>query len=394
MKALVNHEGLHCANCGTPMQGNFCHACGQSIHSVLKPVHHMLEDTMDLVLHVDARVVHTLPPLLLRPGFLTLEYFAGRRVRYIAPFRLMFVLCLLAFFVSHFVIDRVTPPYLVSEHGPVETGTFDDGEIHVASFRQANTPTEVKQALQHELDRLQPSPAAPAMATAALQLARRNLRHQANLRLQALDAKPRPAAESVTSSEQASPLSQHWDARQHPIAIRWLPDFANRRLQQMALRLHANLDALSSDNGTSRQQAIERIKAGIFGVLPQAMFVLMPIFALLLKLLYLFRRRLYMEHLIVALHSHAFLFFSLLLGMLLHLLIGWLTPHAAWLATPLGWLESALWIWAPIYLLLMQKRIYRQGWPLTVAKYLTVGWCYCWLLATVVAFAAILGLAH
>lgn len=45
------------------------------------------------------------------------------------------------------------------------------------------------------------------------------------------------------------------------------------------------------------------------------MFVLMPMFALLLKLVDLFHRRLYMEHLIVALHRCAFLFPSLLPGM-------------------------------------------------------------------------------
>ena len=80
------------------MQGEYCHACGQSIHSVIKPIHGMLEDTLDIVFHVDGRVLHTLPPLFARPGFLTLEYFSGWRVRYIAPFRLMFVLSLLAFF--------------------------------------------------------------------------------------------------------------------------------------------------------------------------------------------------------------------------------------------------------------------------------------------------------
>ena len=39
----------------------------------------------------------------------------------------------------------------------------------------------------------------------------------------------------------------------------------------------------------------------------------MPLFALLLKIFYIFKRRLYMEHLIVALHSHSFIFLSLLL---------------------------------------------------------------------------------
>lgn len=51
---------------------------------------------------------------------------------------------------------------------------------------------------------------------------------------------------------------------------------------------------------------------GVFGKLPGAMLVLLPIYALLLKLFYVFKRRIHMEHLIVVLHSHAFLFLWLL----------------------------------------------------------------------------------
>lgn len=47
MKQLSSYEGLHCANCGVPMHGEYCHACGQSIHSVLKPIHGLLEETVE-----------------------------------------------------------------------------------------------------------------------------------------------------------------------------------------------------------------------------------------------------------------------------------------------------------------------------------------------------------
>jgi hypothetical protein len=104
--------------------------------------------------------------------------------------------------------------------------------------------------------------------------------------------------------------------------------------------------------------------------LPQTMFVLIPIFAAMLALFYVFRRRLYMEHLIVALHSHAFMFLSLLLILLAGMLSTWLKPHGAWMAITLGWVEILLIWWIPIYLLIMQKRVYRQGWPMTVLKYL------------------------
>src|ERR1700733_9677228 len=136
MKPLTSHEGLHCANCGVPMQGEFGPACGQSMHSVLKPVHGMLEETVETLLHIDGRIVHTVPPLLLKPGFLALEYFSGRRVRYIAPFRLMFVLCLLALFVCHLRIENMNTQ--------INLGTNSTVKAIDNPFNAATTPAAVK----------------------------------------------------------------------------------------------------------------------------------------------------------------------------------------------------------------------------------------------------------
>ena len=71
MKQLSNLENVNCANCGAVMHGEFCHDCGQSIHTVLRPLHGMIGETLETVLDIDGRIVHTLPPLLLKPGFLT-----------------------------------------------------------------------------------------------------------------------------------------------------------------------------------------------------------------------------------------------------------------------------------------------------------------------------------
>src|SRR5579859_2675176 len=132
-KDIVQFEGVHCTNCSTPMQGEFCHECGQSIHTVLRPMHHMVEDTLDMVLHVDGRVIHTIPPLFLRPGFLTLEYFSGRRQRYVAPFRLMFVLALLAFFVCHLVVGNAD----LLHYGP-------GSSVGTGEFAKDNSPEAVR----------------------------------------------------------------------------------------------------------------------------------------------------------------------------------------------------------------------------------------------------------
>ena len=50
----------------------------------------------------------------------------------------------------------------------------------------------------------------------------------------------------------------------------------------------------------------------------------------------------------------------LLVVIVLDLLRSWLAPHAAWLGDLLGFLHAAAWLWVPVYLFVMQKRIYRQ----------------------------------
>lgn len=394
MNELTEAGKLYCANCATPLEGEFCHHCGQSVHSVLKPVHHMLEDGMDMFLHVDGRILHTLPPLLGKPGFLTLEYFAGRRQRYVAPFRVMFVLCLLAFFAAHLAVGE----------RPMVFGS-DDVRVETDSFKKARTPAEVDQALKRELANLQPVrdlPAVGKIAAPDIDAAERKLRQAAAKRRAELGDKSvvlMGRSASDESSGGSSPATNEAPddpvklIAEKPVHIGWLPDFVNRRLTHGAQRLSDNIEALGS-GGERAADAQERLISQLFSALPQTMLLLLPLFAVLLKLFYVFRRRLYMEHLIVALHSHAFLFLALLLVVLLTVLKGWLQPHAAWIADGVGWIRLGLLLWMPVYLLLMQKRVYRQGWPMTVFKYLLVGYCYSFLLGLVLAVGFVWTLAH
>lgn len=401
MKQLSNYEGQHCANCGTPMQGEFCYRCGQSIHSAIKPIHGMLEDTIDIIFNVDHRVVHTIPPLLFKPGFLTLEYFSGRCVRYIAPFRLMFLLSIIAFFVIHLRLDAITDKIDMRSHGPtIELGNeFDD----------ADSASEVRDTLRdklRELDKARHNAFLPPAALASMDVAAQKIRVEANQRLVKLGAAPMSAASlaappTSASSSAAAPGDsgtsddKSWDEQKmSPVHIGWLPQIVNANLTLMGQHALANWRTIKHGDAAAREDAKQRLIGSFFGVLPPTMFVLMPIFALLLKLFYVLKRRLYVEHLIVVLHSHAFLFLNLTLGVLIEMLKTWIKPHVPWLATPIGWIYAALWLWAPIYLLIMQKRVYRQGWPMTTVKYLLVGWCYLVMLLCALTIAGLLSLTY
>ncbi|GLQ48120.1 hypothetical protein GCM10007862_31710 [Dyella lipolytica] len=389
MKELTSFEGVHCANCSTPLEGEYCHHCGQSVHSVLRPVHGLFEEFFETFLHIDGRILHTLPPLLLKPGFLTLEYFSGRRVRYIAPFRLMFVLCLMSFFVMHLAAN-VIAHRIEQKHAHVVL--LDNGN----DFAQAQTPKQVNDLLERKLSGLDAARQLgnPNVVT-QVDNAERKLREQANDRLTQLGAAP---ANASTAPGKPSGLAQNDDSDMDmpvpQVQISWLPDIAKQRLTELFQGIRDNIQTYRHGSPTARQEAEQRMITGVFGALPGTMLVLIPVFALLLALVYLFKRRLYMEHLIVALHSHAFLFLSLLLIFLAGMLSTWLKPHAAWVGYAMGVIQAPLMIWIPTYLLIMQKRIYRQGWVMTLVKFFFIAWCYCWLLGYALLIAAVLGMAH
>jgi hypothetical protein len=105
-----------------------------------------------------------------------------------------------------------------------------------------------------------------------------------------------------------------------------------------------------------QEQALALGKNTFFAYVPYAMFCLMPVFALYLKLLYLRSGRSYGEHMLFALHANAFAF--LLLGVILSL--------------PFGWLAIAPLIWLLAYLPVAMQRVYGGGKLATVVRWLVL----------------------
>src|SRR5262249_28834528 len=76
----------------------FCGACGQRLEAPVHTLWHFTHVAAEDLTHADSRLWRTLGALVLRPGFLTAEFLAGRRARYLPPLRLYLVVSL-AFFV-------------------------------------------------------------------------------------------------------------------------------------------------------------------------------------------------------------------------------------------------------------------------------------------------------
>ncbi len=365
---------LVCGNCGTELLGETCYRCGQPTKGLVRQFSSIMGDFLDTVLNIDARVFRTIGPLIFKPGYLTQEYFSGRRIRFVSPVRLFFFLAVLTFLFAQFSLPD-----------DIGSGKNDDlvqvnaGGDKIDSAKTVEAVEKARRRSLKELDEAKAETKNIPMVGAALEQARNEVNKKADARIEVLTkgktpakttkpTPPRPLPDGTfVEPEEGGHISfngEVWDAKRNPIKVSWLPDATNRWLNSLAQR--------AENNGKRVDKDPKVIIEAVLSSLPMTLFLMLPVFALLLKLMFIFKRRLYMEHLIVALHSHAFLMLAILLLILFNDISAWLEAYA-WVTVPLGILTAVLWIWMPIYLFLMQKRVYQQGWILTFIKYAIIG---------------------
>lgn len=87
-----------CPNCKNDHTGNFCNACGQSNVDLHVPASALVREAAEEALGFDSRLRHTLYPFFFKPGEVTRDYLAGRRVRYTSPLKMYLVAAAIYFF--------------------------------------------------------------------------------------------------------------------------------------------------------------------------------------------------------------------------------------------------------------------------------------------------------
>ena len=377
----VEDSSLHsptelCGNCATPLLGPHCYSCGQPAKSLIRQFPELIADFFGTVFGLDSRIARTFGPLLFNPGFLTTEYLAGRRVRYVSPVRLFVFLCLTAFFVAQLSSDwRIGSPATLQVDNRGNAGINLDAVE--SKITLASSVDEVIQLRDEALEEIaaaeRESQDIPGMS-GVLAGVEQVVRTHAQKRIAEID--PTSGSGEVAATDGFTPLQ-----------IDGLPDSVNAWLERKSTKLISNLPRIEQDPNL--------LKDALFSAIPSTLFLLLPIFAFLLSVAYVFKRRLYMEHLIVALHSHAFLSLALLLSVLLFDLRQWIAPPTGTLIdSGFTLVLTSLVAWMPIYLLLMQKRVYQQSWSVTVFKFTVLGTGYLLLLGSAALLTALASMVN
>ncbi|MCZ8115149.1 DUF3667 domain-containing protein [Silanimonas sp.] len=395
---MTTPTDAHCRNCGSPLYGEHCYACGQPTKGLVRHFSSILGDFADTLFNIDGRLLRTLPALLLKPGFLTREYIEGHRVRYVSPVRLFVFLCIGTFFAA----KLATPSFEIGRDDAVRVAGTDNVVIDPdgnEGFEEIDTVEGVEARLAEVraemATRREESKNLPGVV-AVLESAEKQIEANARQRIEALRA--RANADGAPPAGGSSPgisldedddtpdlnfNGKPWDAERNPLVVESLPDTANHWLNAQIGHIPENWKRVREDP--------DLLRNAFYSALPTALFVLVPVFALLLKILYVYQRRLYMEHLVAALHGHAFVC-AMLLVLMAMTSIESLLGSPAWLAAPMGWLEWLALLWIPAYLWLHLKRVSGQGWFATSVNFAVLGLAEVVLLSVVATVALLAAL--
>jgi hypothetical protein len=334
---------IHCENCGALLTGRWCSQCGQAAIDYRRSFRHVIVDVLDSFLNWDSKFFATIGWLIARPWHLTNQFLAGRRVPYVHPLRLYLLVSILFFFVINY--------WAKSIHADPSKLSADDRADIAAELNDPDIPPAAKAGIRRALDAkggTQPeAQTSPSPQTAVTPQP-------------SVIGSPAPSVTSPSPSGDFRPLVQ-FDKPPSDKFEKWLEQRAKEKMGEHGSKMALFITTLFSN-------------------LPYMMLCCIPLFALVLKVLYVRKRVFYIDHLVYALHIHSFAYLAIMLIVLITLGLNRSIPGAF-----AGWIIAALWITFAAQIFLSIRRVYRQGWFFTVFKFFAGGFAYLIVLAIALA---------
>ena len=335
-----------CENCGAELQGHWCSQCGQPAIDYRRSFRHVVADLLNEFLNWDSKFFTSIALLILKPWRLTNEFLAGKRVRYVNPLRLYLLASILFFFAVNYGAKGIKVD--ASKLGPKDRADLE------TELKKEDLPPVAREKLEGLLRDSSPSPARSALSPT-----------------------PGPAA-SPDAASQPTDRANEANKKYGKIGERPFVVFDDAKSTTPFERwIEARAKEKMGEGGTKMGLFISTM----FSNLPYMMLCCIPLFALVLKLLYVRRHLFYIDHLIYALHIHSFFYAGVMLIVLATIGLIRFAPGAI-----AGWLITLLWIAFVTQVFLSIRYVYRQGWFVTFFKFFFGGFIY--LLVLVLALAA------
>lgn len=359
-------------NCGAQVAGRFCQVCGQENVETRETFWHLVTHFFNDITHYDGKFFSTIKLLLLKPGLLTAEYVRGRRHAYLHPIR-MYVFTSAFFFLLYFTFFSTGKAKTdVKEELVTVEQEYNRLQAMETIAPDSATTQAIKAAIQQKADRLAILKDSVAKSDARI----KSVKDETLLVFDSLvDGVAVPGintASQVMDSSRKSKTSYDFmdfdfyqDVATYLAVQEALPpskkdDGFEKALKVEVLKFH---EKQKQEGGKMVDKVQDKFKHSF----PTILFISLPVFAWLLKLLYTRRNVYYASHGIFAIHAYCGIFLLLLLYYSADALgkkTGW------WI---FSWIELFFGAYILYFVYKAMRNFYEQGRMKTLLKYIFLG---------------------
>ena len=327
----------NCLNCGTMIAGRYCQQCGQENIVPKQSFWGLFTHFVYDIFHFDGKFFHTLKYLLFRPGHVPKEYIAGKRMSYLDPIR-MYLFTSAVFFLIFFTFM-----------------SDSNGFVDLSGERRSMTKIE---RLDYASILHQRIKAGTADSTFQKQL---DLLLDTTIRIKLIDSKKEKVTHDSSFFINYKGTAYLMEARK-PLRLEdninigsgWFDKTVEQKWKAYKQRFADDDRAMISD-----------LINTFLHKFPYILFVSLPFFALILKLLYVRRKQfIYSDHAVFTLYHYIFTFI-LLLFYFLFVKLGQLLSFSLF-----DTLATILFLSGGVYLFIAMKRFYGQKGLKTLGKFL------------------------
>lgn len=355
-----------CLNCKAELHGRYCHVCGQENIEPKETVWSLVMHYFSDITHFEGKFVTTLRYLLFKPGFLTKEYEQGRRAGYMNPIR-MYVFTSAFFFIIFFSIFKIDEQKTDANYRKLEesfAGTnadfnidFVKGDITVEGVKvgNINDPEHINKKLVDSL-----------------------IKHKAPEKIDSTKEKDgnKRGFSLINTGKRKYKSFEEYDSVQNSLPPDKRDGWIVRNIQRKSIEIDQKY-------GKNKAAAFIRLGEVFLHKMPAIFFVTLPVFALILQLLYIRRRQFYyVNHLMFTIHYYIFSFIT----MLFYFGIDKLESIIHW--GILGWLKLILSLTIFFYLYKAMRNYYEQRRAKTIFKFIIFNFFF--LVMVVLIFAGFL----
>lgn len=321
-----------CLNCGSEIYGRYCHHCGQENVEPHESFWHLVRHFFEDVTHFDGKFFITIKDLLFKPGFLSKEYIKGKRVSYLHPIRMYVFTSFIFFFIFFLLKTKETDKEDIAKEK-----VFSKADLEKEKTVLQNTIPLIKDSTKRE------------KAEEKVQ----GIQDKIDDLDDTVDIKPKTSHTKLTYETGNHSTIQQYDSAQNSLPKEKRDGFISRKITERGITLNQKYN---NHNNKLLNDLWENFQHKI----PQLLFISLPLFALILMLLFHKRKDLYYaDHGIFSIHLYIAYFIFILVIVLLTLL-----PDS----TFLDWLILGIFLLILFYSYKSLKNFYGESRSKTILK--------------------------